>query len=138
VGQSLGGYICQEFGVRYPEKVKGFVGVDTTPFGHYYYSSFERFTLSKIGVLSSLFQYKNLIKSISKGATRTDYAFDNMYSSVSKLSKNEIITIIDLSYKELLNKTETVELPFPVLLVIGELDNTGNVKRYNQKWASQK
>ncbi len=138
VGQSLGGYICQEFGIRYPEKVKAFVGIGTTPFGHYYYSKWERLILSKIGFLSSLFPYKTLIKSISKGATRTDYAFDNMYSSVSKLSKNEIINIIDISYKELLKRTETVEFLFPVLLVVGEKDNTGNVKKYNHKWASQR
>jgi len=137
VGQSLGGYVCQEFGVRYPEKVKGFVGIDTTPFGHYYYSNWERFILSKIGLLSSMFPYKTLIKSISKGATRTDYAFNNMYSSVSKLSKDEIINIMNIAYKELLKRTETVNFNFPVLLVIGEKDNTGNVKKYNKKWSTQ-
>lgn len=137
VGQSLGGYICQDFGIRYPEKVKGFVGIDTTPFGHYYYPKWERCILSKIGFLSSLFPYKVLIKSIAKGATRTDYAFDNMYSSLSKLSKDEIINIMNLVYKELLKRTKAVNFNFPVLLVIGEKDNTGNVKKYNNKWATQ-
>ncbi|ARF17810.1 alpha/beta fold hydrolase [Sporosarcina ureae] len=137
VGQSLGGYVCQEFGIRYPKKVKGFVGIDTTPFGHYYYSKWEKFILSKIGLLSSMFPYKTLINSISKGATRTDYAFDNMYSAVSKLSKDEIINIMNLAYKELLKRTETVHFNFPVLLVMGEKDNTGNVKKYNSKWSTQ-
>ncbi len=137
VGQSLGGYVCQEFGVRYPEKIKGFIGIDTTPFGHHYYPKWERFILSKIGFLSSFFPYKILIKSISKAATRTDYAFDNMYSSVSKLSKDEIINIMNLAYEELLKRTETVTFTFPVLLVIGEKDSTGNVKKYNNKWATQ-
>ena len=136
VGQSLGGYICQEFGIRYPEKVRGFVGIDTTPFGHYYYPPWERFILSKIGFLSSLFPYKTLINSIAKGATRTDYAFDNMYSSVSKLRKDEIINIMNLAYKELLKRTKAINFNFPVLLVIGEMDSTGNVKKYNNKWAT--
>lgn len=60
-----------------------------------------------------------------------------MYSSVSKLSKDENINIMDVSYKQLLKRTETVEFTFPVLLVIGEKDNTGKVKKYNNKWAAQ-
>ncbi|WP_301107459.1 alpha/beta hydrolase [Sporosarcina sp.] len=137
IGQSLGGYVCQEFGIRYPEKVKGFVGIDTTPFGHDYYPKWERAILSKISFLSSLIPYKTLIKSISKGATRTDYAYANMYSSVSKLSKKEIINIMDVSYNELLKRTKTAEFTFPVLLVIGENDHTGNVKKYNYKWSAR-
>lgn len=137
VGQSLGGYIAQEYCLRYPGKIKGFVGIDTTPFGHYYYPKWERYILSKMGFLSSMFPYNYLIKSIARGSTRTDYAFSTMYSSVSKLSKNEIINIMDLSYKELLKVIKTVKFIFPVLLVIGEKDNTGNVKKYNKKWAFQ-
>lgn len=137
VGQSLGGYVCQEFGVRYPEHVEGLVGVGATPFGYYYYPRRERFILSRVGYLSSLIPYKMLIKSISKGATRTDYAFAVMFSSISKLSKEEIINIMDISYKELLKRTKTAKFPFPVLLVIGEKDHTGNVKKYNYKWSAR-
>lgn len=41
IGQSMGGYICQEFAIQYPEKVRAFVAADTNPFGHYYYSKWE-------------------------------------------------------------------------------------------------
>lgn len=137
VGQSMGGYICQEFAIHYPNKVQGFIGVDTNPFGHYYYPKWERYILSKVGSLSSLFPYKLLVKSIAKGATRTDHAFRNMYASVSQLSKNEIIKIMDVCYEDFLERKETVAFNFPVLLVIGDKDNTGNVKKYNKKWSAR-
>jgi len=137
VGQSLGGYVCQEFAINYPKKVQAFIGIDTNPFGHYYYPKWQRCILLNVGNLSSLLPYKLLINSIAKGATRTDDAFNNMYDSVSRLSKNEIVYIMDISYKNFLERKETVPFDFPVLLVIGEKDNTGNVKKYNREWATR-
>lgn len=135
IGQSMGGYICQEFAIQYPGKVKAFVAVDTNPFGHYYYSKYERYILTKIGTMSSWFSYNMLIRSIAKGATKTEYAYENLYNSVAKLSKSEIIDIMSKTYGGLLEKKEMAKFEFPVLLVIGNNHNTGNVKKYNQKWA---
>lgn len=137
VGQSMGGYVCQEFGIRYPEKIKAFVAVDTNPFGHFYYSKWERYILTKVGSMSSWFSYDMLMKSIAKGATKTDYAYQNLYNSLSKLSKKEVIFIMDIAYSAFLSRKETVEFNFPVLLIVGDSDNTGYVKKYNQKWAEK-
>lgn len=120
-----------------PKKVKGFVAISTTPFGHYYYSKWDRFILSQIDYLSSLIPYKILNKSIAKGATSTDEAYAQMYSSVSRLSKDEIINIMNLGYDELLKRTKTVNFTFPVLLVTGAKDPMGNLKKYNKRWAHQ-
>lgn len=137
VGQSMGGYVCQEFAIQYPKKVIAFVAVDTNPFGHYYYSKWERYILTKVGSMSSCFPYNILIKSIAKGATKTEYAYQNLYNSISKLSKKEIIFIMDMAYGEFLNRKETAKFDFPVLLIVGDSDNTGYVKKYNQKWAEK-
>lgn len=135
VGQSMGGYVCQEFAIQYPEKVKAFVAVDTNPFGHYYYSKWERYILTKVGIMSSWLPYSLLVKSIAKGATKTRYAYENLYNAVSKLSKKEIIFIINMGYGGFLKRKETIKFDFPVLLVVGDSDNTGYVKKYNFKWS---
>ena len=135
VGQSMGGYVCQEFAIQYPEQVEAFIAVDTTPFGHYYYSKWERFILTKVGLISSWYPYNLLVKSIAKNATKTRYAYENLYAAVSKLSKKEIINIIDLAYGDFLKRTDTVKFDFPVLLVLGDSDQTGYVRKYNQKWS---
>lgn len=85
--------------------------------------------------MSSWFPYSILVRSIAKGATKTKYAYDNLYNSAAKLSKSEIIDIMNKTYDGLLEKKEIVKFDFPVLLVVGDSDNTGNVKKYNQKWA---
>jgi pimeloyl-ACP methyl ester carboxylesterase len=51
VGQSMGGYACQQFVIQYPEKVEAFIAVDTNPFGHYYYSKWESYILTKSGFI---------------------------------------------------------------------------------------
>lgn len=137
VGQSMGGYVCQEFAIQYPDKVIAFVAVDTNPFGHYYYSKWERCILRKIASMSSWFPYNMLIKSIAKGATKTEYAYQNLYNSISKLSKKEIIFIMNMAYGAFLNRKETAKFEFPVLLIVGDSDNTGYVKKYNQKWSAK-
>lgn len=134
VGQSMGGYICQEFAVQFPEIVTAFVAVDSTPFGHFYYSKWERFILSKAANMASWWPYKLLIKSMAKNATRTKYAYENLYQSVSNLSKKEIIQIMSLVFNEFLKQKDTVKFEFPVLLIIGDSDKTGYVKKYNKSW----
>lgn len=135
VGHSMGGYVCQEFAAQYGERIKAFVGVDTTPFGHSYYSKWERYILTMVGTILSWYPYRTLVKSIAKANTKTDYAYKNLYSSVSQLSKKEIVEITKIAYTDFLDKKETVKLDFPVLLIIGDSDNTGFVKKYNKKWS---
>lgn len=39
IGQSMGGFIAQAFICRYPDLVKAFVAIDSTPYGDYYSKS---------------------------------------------------------------------------------------------------
>lgn len=50
------------------------------------------------------------------------------------MSKKEIIFIMNMIYRGFLERKETIKFKFSVLLVIGDSDNTGNVKKYNRKW----
>ncbi|CCQ93656.1 hypothetical protein CULT_1450010 [[Clostridium] ultunense Esp] len=38
---------------------------------------------------------------------------------------------MNMTYKEFLKRIETVKFNFPVLLIVGEDDKTGYVKKYN-------
>ncbi|MBU5439131.1 alpha/beta hydrolase [Tissierella sp. MSJ-40] len=135
VGQSMGGYLAQEYGILFPDKVKGMVLVDTNPYGHQYYSKLERYLLSMMGILSKPFPYQMLLKSIAKRSTTTKEAYENMHQAISKLNKKEIINIMNQAYRDFLKKTDTVTFNFPVLLVVGDKDTTGNVIKYNKMWA---
>ena len=64
VGMSMGGYPSQEFAFRYPEKVEGFVALDTTPFGLSYYSKSDIWWLQKVAAMAKCFSEKSLRQSM--------------------------------------------------------------------------
>lgn len=135
VGQSMGGFICQEFAIQYPKMVSAFIGVDTCPVGHVYYTKWERYILTKVGTISSWYPYSFLIKEIAKKSTKTNYAYENLYTAVSQLNKKEICTIMNLAYTDFLKRKEAVKFTFPVLLILGDSDKTGYVTKYTKNWS---
>lgn len=42
-----------------------------------------------------------------------------------------------MAYDGFLERKEIVEFDFPVLLIVGDSDNTGYVKKYNKMWSKQ-
>ena len=85
VGQSMGGFITQSVIKRYPEIVKGFVSIDSTPFGEKYYSKSDRWILRQIEWMSALYPDKSLRKAIAKQVTRTERSYQNMYRMLMRL-----------------------------------------------------
>jgi pimeloyl-ACP methyl ester carboxylesterase len=65
VGMSMGGYPSQMFASLYPEKVEGFVALDTTPFGLEYYSKSDNWWLNQVEPMAKMFPDKLLRKSIA-------------------------------------------------------------------------
>ncbi len=78
IGQSMGGFITQSVIKRFPDVVKGFVSIDSTPFGEKYYSGSDRWWLRQIEWMSGLYPDKVIRKAIAKQCTTTDRAYTNM------------------------------------------------------------
>ena len=55
VGMSMGGYPSQMFASIFPEKVEGFIALDTTPFGLKYYSKSDLWWLKQVKPIAKLF-----------------------------------------------------------------------------------
>lgn len=135
VGQSMGGYIIQEYALTYPQKVLTITAVDSNPFGHEYYSRFEKWAMLNMGLLTSWYPYKLLINSIAKVSSKTEYTKKLAIDALSGMTKREIIYLMNTVYKELLNRIERNHFNMPVLIVYGDSDRTGNVKKYSDRWA---
>ncbi|WP_315119140.1 alpha/beta hydrolase [uncultured Clostridium sp.] len=134
IGQSMGGYVCQEFAIQYPEMVDAFIGIGTTPFGLSYYSKSDRWWLRQVEPMAKWYPYNFLVKTIAKSATRTKYAYSNMMLMLSSYSKEELCRLIGIAYGDIFYRKEVVHFNFPVLLLVGEFDKTGKVIHYNKKW----
>ena len=135
VGMSMGGYPSQMFAHLYPEKVKCFVGIDTTPFGTAYYSKSDLWWLSMVKPIANLFTDKMLRWSMAKSISLTDYSYNKMMKNLSSLSKEQIIAQMDVAYGKFAQENRDICLSCPVLILLGDNDRTGKVRQYCFAWA---
>lgn len=135
VGMSLGGYPCQHFAVLYPNMVKGFVALDTTPLGMGYYSKSDLWWLRQVAPVARLFSAEVLRKSMARSVSKTEYSYKKMMSMLTPLSKTEIIEQMRIAYEYFPKENKDVHFQFPVLILAGENDHTGKVKTYCREWS---
>lgn len=136
-GMSMGGYPSQMFAYKYPERTLGFVAIDTTPFGHGYYSKSDLWWLKKVAPMSKWFGASMLRKSMAKSVSVTDYSYQKMMEMLAPLSKAEIIEQMDIAYGKFVEENQDITLKCPVLILLGDQDKTGRVGQYCREWAKQ-
>jgi pimeloyl-ACP methyl ester carboxylesterase len=137
VGMSMGGYPSQAFAARWPERVEGFVALDTTPFGLGYYSRSDIWWLKHVAPLAKLYPDKILRRSMAKSVSRTKYARDKMTEMLAPHTREQIIEQMDIAYGGFIRENRDVSFSFPVLILVGEFDRTGKVRRYCEAWSEK-
>ena len=137
IGQSLGGFLAQSFIKRYPDRVKGFVSIDSTPYGSGYYSKFDVWVLKQVEWVAHLYPLRWMKKAMAKQVSTTKKAYNNMMQMLSPYGKNELCHLMGLGYAGFLDDNCELKIPCPVLLILGEKDKTGKVAQYNKAWTMQ-
>ena len=135
IGQSMGGFITQSVIKRFPEVVKGFVSIDSTPFGEKYYSRSDKWWLRQIEWMSRFYPDKTIRKAIAKQCTTTDHAYQNMMGMLSIYGKQELCHLMGIGFAGFLEDNCDLEINCPVLLIVGRKDKTGKVQSYNRQWS---
>ncbi|MCQ2563412.1 MAG: alpha/beta hydrolase [Mogibacterium sp.] len=134
IGQSLGGFLAQSFIKRYPDRVKGFVSIDSTPYGSGYYSRLDIWILKQVGWMAHLYPLRWMKKAMARQVSATSKAYNNMMQMLSPYGKNELCHLMGRGYAGFLDDNCELEIPCPVLLILGEKDKTGKVAQYNKEW----
>lgn len=137
VGMSMGGYPSQEFAIQYHQKVIGFIAVDTTPFGLCYYSKADMWWLRKTESIAKCFPDNLLRKSMAKSVSKTQYSYNMMIKMLKPLSKMEIAEQMGIAYGTFIKENKNVCFEFPVLILVGDSDKTGKVKKYCENWSKK-
>lgn len=137
VGQSAGGYIAQSFIHEYKDKVIGFVGIGTTPFGKSYYKKSELFWIKHYSTIAKLYPFSYYCKAGAKAITLTDEARASMYKTLTNLGKKDMLKATNAVYSEFLKVEDEVQFNCPVLITYGEYDHTGYVQKYSNSWAEK-
>jgi pimeloyl-ACP methyl ester carboxylesterase len=136
VGQSAGGYAIQAFALKFANMADAFVFIDSTPFGRKYYKKSELFWTNHYSSIAKWYPYGYYCKAAAKAMCRNEEARQVIFDCLQRLGKKGMLEAADAVYKDFPNYEE-VHFNCPVLLMLGEYDKTGYIKRYNEQWSKE-
>jgi len=139
VGQSMGGYVGQAYAEIFPDKLKGFVSIDSAPLQRKYVTGAEIWLLKKMEPVYFYYPWKSLLKSGTNGVATSSYGrnlmkkimmgYDGDKKRYAKLSGHGFKILAEAMEKDL-----PYEIKCPALLICGEKDRAGSCIRYNKAW----
>jgi pimeloyl-ACP methyl ester carboxylesterase len=137
VGQSMGGYVGQMYSELFPEKLKGFISIDSAPLQREYVTSAEIWLLKRTNWVYRPYPWKSLKKSAIKGCAESPYGRDLMKQFIETYSRDEYIDLAVHGYKILAEAIEAplaYEIDCPAIIICGEQDKAASTRRYNRAW----
>ena len=139
VGQSMGGYVGQAFAELYPEKLKGFISIDSAPLQRKYVTGMEIWLLKRMEKVYYYYPWKSLLKAGTNGVTTSEYGrvlmreimmtYDSDKKRYSKISGHGFRILAEAMEKDL-----PYVISCPALLICGKKDMAGSCIRYNKAW----
>lgn len=135
VGHSLGGNLHQELVFHHPERVPGMVFVDCT-WNFQKLTALEKFTVSIAEPLFKLYPYHTLVNlSLSETANSRENQ-ESLRPAMESHSKEEITRIM-MAATDCLHYEPGYKINKPLLMLLGDLDRTGNIRKVMPMWAAQ-
>lgn len=139
VGQSMGGYVSQMFAQLFPEKLAGFISIDSAPLQKNYVTFWEIWLLKRMEPVYRIYPWKALLKSGTNGVATTKYGrklmwemmmvYDGDQERYAKISGHGFRMLAEAMEKDL-----PYEIKCPALLICGKKDHAGSCIRYNKAW----
>ena len=139
VGQSMGGYVGQMYAQLFPEKLRGFVSIDSAPLQREYVTAAEIWLLKRMEPVYRHYPWKSLLRSGTKGVAESEYGrglmreimlvYDGDQERYAKLSGHGFRMLAEAMEADL-----PYRIPCPALLICGEKDHAGSCIRYNRAW----
>lgn len=139
VGQSMGGYVAQMYAQLYPDRIRGFVSIDSAPLQREYVTAAEIWLLKRMEPVYRKYPWKSLLKSGSTGVATSEYGqklmremmmvYDGDQARYAKLSAHGYRMLAEAMEADL-----PYRIPCPALLICGEKDRAGSAIRYNKAW----
>ena len=139
IGQSMGGYVGQAYAQLYPEKLKGFVSVDSAPLQRRYVTAAEIWLLKRMEPVYRHYPWKSLLKLGTNGVATSSYGRKIMHNMMMTYNGDQerYAKIAGHGYRILAEAMEAnlpYEIKCPSILICGEKDHAGSCIRYNKAW----
>jgi len=133
VGHSMGGNLHQELVFHHPERVQAMVFLDCT-WNFQKLSALESFSLEIAEPIFKIYPYKLLVdQSLAVTATSKE-SQEFLRRAMENLSKDEYIQIL-MATSSCLHYEPGYQINKPLLLMVGEKDATGNIRKIMPIWA---
>ena len=139
IGQSMGGYVGQAYAEQFPEKLKGFISIDSAPLQRQYVTGIEIWLLKRMEPVYRHYPWKSLLKAGTNGVATSAYGRALMYDimMVYDGDQERYAKLAGHGFRILAEAMEA-DLPYriacPALLICGEKDQAGSCIRYNKAW----
>ncbi len=139
VGQSMGGYVGQMYAQLYPDKMEGFVSIDSAPLQREYVTAAEIWLLKRMEPVIRYYPWKALLKTGTNGVATSEYGRKLMHDimMVYDGDQERYARLSGHGFRMLAEAVEA-DLPYeikcPALLICGEEDHAGSCIRYNKEW----
>ncbi len=139
VGQSMGGYVGQAYCQLFPEKIGGFVVIDSAPLQRKFVTGAELWLLKRMEPVYRWWPWKSLLKWGVNGVATTEYGRKLMHDMMMVYDGNQArYAGLSGHGMAMLAKAMEADLPYeipcPALLICGEKDQAGSCIRYARAW----
>lgn len=139
IGQSMGGYVGQAYAQLFPDKLKGFISIDSAPLQRCYVTGLELWLLKRMEPVYRHYPWKSLVKAGCNGVATSEYGRQLMRRMISVYDGDQerYAQIAGHGFKILAEAMESdlpYKLPCPTLLLCGEKDRAGSCIRYTKAW----
>ncbi|MBR5283765.1 MAG: alpha/beta hydrolase [Clostridia bacterium] len=139
VGQSMGGYVGQMFAQLYPERLAGFVSIDSAPLQRRYVTAAEIWLLKYMEPVYRYYPWEWLLWSGTRGVAVTPYGRKLMYDIMMTYDGDQerYARLSGHGFRMLAEAMEAdlpYTIPCPALLICGKQDHAGSCIRYNKAW----
>jgi len=133
VGQSMGGNLAQEIAYLYPEKVLGLVLVDCTR-NTQKLGLFEKLMLKLFPIIFYAYPWKMLIRQSAKACGNSEYTRNYVARCLENIERAKVLDIMQ-SVFSCLREDKQFRFKQPTLLVLGDGDVSGNIRKVMLMWA---
>ena len=139
VGQSMGGYVGQMYAQLFPERMRGFISIDSASLQREYITAAELWLLKRMEPVYRYYPWKWLLKQGTNGVAVSGYGRRLMRSMMMVYDgdKERYARLAGHGFKilaEAIERNLPYEIRCPALLICGEKDHAGSCIRYNKAW----